>query len=206
MNTSAPMASWSTSSGKFDEKAMGSFVFSLSSSISVARSPRASLVFGGALTRRMRHFGPPRSMRMAQGRSCLVEASRTFVTIRPQASASSWAQLMRAQSMPAAIRLSTRSSWDAASGGRVAITRTRGAPLARLPNSCRRLGLELGCACPGPGRARVGNASLAGQTSKRHDQGVERRRHLGLASPQRRQASGRQSSWRSVRSWLRRAM
>ena len=42
---------------------------------------------------------------------------------------------MRAQSMPAATRLSTNSGSVAASGGKVAITRARGPLSCRLPNS-----------------------------------------------------------------------
>ena len=69
MNTSEPTESWSTSSGKLSEKAIGSLVFSRSSSTRTIRSPRKRRVFGGAFTLRMRHFGPAMSISTRQGRS-----------------------------------------------------------------------------------------------------------------------------------------
>ncbi len=107
----------------------------------------------------------------------------------PPGFGSSWAQLMRAQSIPAATRLSTSSLWVAASGGSVAMTLTRGAPFGRLPK-IRSARPRVGSA--GARHGRVGDVRFAGQAAQRHDQRVQRLEHPGLAAPERPEAARRE--------------
>ena len=62
-----------------------------------------------------RHFGPGRSIKMRQSRPSFIAALRTCAAIAAHAFASSCAQFIRAQSAPAATRLSTNPMSVAAS-------------------------------------------------------------------------------------------
>ena len=59
-------------------------------------------------------------------------ASRTFSAMAAHSAAPSWAQLIRAQSIPAATRPSTNAGSDAARAGNVTMIRT---PRSLGPNS-----------------------------------------------------------------------
>ncbi len=72
----------------------------------------------------VRSFGPPRSIRMRTGRPTARAARRTRDAIAFHSSGPSWAQLMRAMSMPEATSWRTSPKSLAASEGSVTMMRT----------------------------------------------------------------------------------
>ena len=192
MNTSEPTTSWSTSSGKLSEKAIGSLVFSRSSSTSTTRSPRKRRVFGGAFTLRMRHFGPAMSISTRQGRSSRAAAARTLRdhsapcfgvvvgAIDARAIHAGGDQIIDKLGFRRGLRRQGRHHPGA---------RAASLALAEQPVGLR---LELRRARARQRRRGIGRARLAGQALERRDQRIERQRDVALAAAKRREAARRE--------------
>ena len=84
----------------------------------------------------VRSFGPGRSTRIGTCRPAVLAQARTCEAIAVHAARSSWAELIRAQSIPAPASERTRSRSDEASLGSVTMIRVSRF-LRRSPNSAR---------------------------------------------------------------------
>ena len=98
-----------------------------------SRVTRARPTFGPSATAPVRIFGPARSSDTSMSRPTFSAAASTLAIIFRHDSAPSWAQLMRATSIPASAKPSTSSASSAASDGRVTMMRA-GTPSRSSPN------------------------------------------------------------------------
>ena len=97
------------------------------------RSPRARRTLPDGVTETTRTLGPARSMRIGHVRPAARAAARTCRMMARQTSGPSCAQLMRAQSPPAASIRATSAGSEAAAAGIVTMMRVSG-PSGSAPN------------------------------------------------------------------------
>ena len=206
MNTSEPTTSWSTSSGKLSENAIGSLVFSRSSSTRTTRSPRERRVFGGAFTLRMRHFGPAMSISTRHGRSSRAAAGAHILDHLPPhfgvVVGAVDARAVHAGGYQIVDEFGLRRRFGRQGrhhpGARAAFL-----PLAEQPVGLR---LQLRGARSRQRRRRIGRARFAGHALERRDQRIERQHDVALAAAERREPRAASRYCRSVRSCSRSAM
>ena len=181
MNTSEPTTSWSTSSGKLSENAIGSLILSRSSSTRTSRSPRNRRVFGGAFTLRIRHFGPAMSISTRQGRSSRAAAARTCSTIWPHV------RVVVGAIDPRAIHAGVHQIADQFGVRRRFGRQGRhhpgaGAASLALAEQTVGLGLELRPARQRQNGCRIGRARFPGQALERRNKRIERLCDMALAA------------------------